>query len=200
MPAKLESLARSLAARALMWRRLGSPRLRYEQIELHAEGILLRPFRPADLVRLLEIVKDPDIVRFSHLPGEWLTEQGAREYIDSLPRLAARGERIDLAIEGAAGQFDGHVALRSISWRLRRADVATWVAPDVRNAGAASSAVSAISDWAFEELGLRQLAADPDADNEAAKKMLERAGYVATGITETGGLQSRTIAVYERHR
>lgn len=182
-----------------MLRCAGTLRIRYEQVELRGDEVLLRPFHVEDLPRLLTIVQDPHIVRFSHLPPEWRTESGASEYLESLPGLAAQGKKIDLAIEtGERGRFDGHVALRSISWRLRRAEVATWVAPEVRSAGAATSAINMISVWAFTELGLRHLVADPDADNEAAKTMLERAGYTAVGIKETGGSDPRTIAVYER--
>jgi RimJ/RimL family protein N-acetyltransferase len=183
-----------------MWWHAGTPRIRYERIELRGEGITLRAFGLEDLPKVLAIVQDPDIVRFSHLPRAWHTEEGARDYIGSLPRMAAAGERIDLAIEASqTGALIGHVALREISWRKRSAGVATWIAPEARGRGSSSHAIDLIARWAFSELGLVRLHADPDRDNDAAHHMLERAGFgrEAQRGDEPGG---RSIVVYARRR
>jgi RimJ/RimL family protein N-acetyltransferase len=193
--------ARSLASRCLMWRYAGTPRIRYERISLQGDGITLRAFSPEDLPRLLSIVQDPGIVRFSHLPSAWRTEEGALDYIRSLPRLAARGRRVDLAIEALRpGSLLGHVALRSISWSRRRAAVATWLAPEARKHGIATKALRLMCDWAFSELGLLRLEADPDRDNLAAQRMLERAGFAPGRTVSLGGAESRTVVMYGRAR
>jgi len=158
-----------------MWRCAETPRLRYRRIALERDGIALRPFSTGDLPRLLAIVQAPDIVRFSHLPSAWRTEEGALAYIRSLPRLASGGQKVDLAIEALrTGLLVGRVALRNISWRRRGAGVATWVAPEARGHGIGTKALRLISDWAFSELGLLRLEADPDRDNFASRRMLGR--------------------------
>jgi RimJ/RimL family protein N-acetyltransferase len=184
-----------------MWRSAGTPRIRYERIELKGDGITLRSFVAEDFPGLLAIVQDPCIVRFSHLPSAWRTEAGAREYIGSLPGLASRGERIDLAIEDSRpGSLIGHVALRGISWRRRQADVATWVASEARGQGTATKALQMISDWAFSELGMLRLKADPDFDNLASQRMLERAGFSPERTAHLGGPENRHVVIYTRSR
>jgi RimJ/RimL family protein N-acetyltransferase len=190
---------RTLASRLLMWRCAGTWKIDYERILIEGGGIRLRPFRADDLGQVLEIVRDPDIVRFSYLPDAWRTEDGARDYLSSQPGLAAEGNRIDLAIEDARdSSLIGHAALRSISWRRRSADVATWVARDARGRGVAAEGLGLISDWAFAELGLLRLCADPDLENIPSHRMLERIGYRRGDTVRTP--EGRTVINYSRVR
>jgi ribosomal-protein-alanine N-acetyltransferase len=190
---------RSLASRFLMWWHAGTPHIRYERISLHGQGFALRAFSRDDLPRLLEIFRDPAIARFSHLPRDWQTESGALDYIESLPRLAASGQRVDLAIEDLRDRsLIGHVALREISWRKRSARVATWMAPDARKHGVASRAIDLISQWGFSELRLLCIDADPDDENLPAHRMLERAGYERVRTVPPQEGDGRTIALYVR--
>lgn len=191
--------ARSLASRGLMWRYAGKPRIDYERIALERDGIALRAFMLEDLPRLLEIVQDPDIVRFSHLPSHWRTEEGALDYLSSLPRLASAGQRIDFAIEALRpGWLVGRAALRGISWRRRCASVATWVAPEARGNGIASKALGLLSDWAFSELRMLRVEADPDRENLPSQRMLERAGFAAEQTVRLD--DGRTVVMYGRTR
>ncbi len=188
---------RSLVSRWRMWRRTGRRRIEYDGIVLRRHGLTLRAFRLEDLPRLLEIVRDPEIVRFSHLPDRWRTNDGALEYLLSLPRLAAAGRRVDLAIESQRpGCLVGRAALRDIFWNEGRAAVATLVAPEARGNGIASKALALISDWAFSELGLRRVEADPDRENMPSRRMLERAGFVAEGARRLD--DGRRIVIYGR--
>jgi RimJ/RimL family protein N-acetyltransferase len=185
--------------RALMWRWAGTPWIRYERIALRRGEITLRPFVPGDVLSLVAIVQDPEIVRFSYLPPEWRTEPGARKYIDSLAPLAAAGRRIDLAVEDArSGSLVGHAALRGISWRHRQADVATWVAAEYRDRGIAGEALDLLSEWAFSELGMLRMRADPDLENVASQRMLERAGFSRGETVNTD--DDRTVVIYTRTR
>lgn len=182
-----------------MWRCAGTPWLRYERIALRRGEITLRPFLLGDFSSLVAIVQDPEIVRFSYLPQEWRTEPGAREYIDSLPSLAAAGRRVDLAIEDArSGSLVGHAALRAISWRHRKADVATWVAADHRGRGIGGEALDLLSEWAFAELGMLRMQADPDLENVASQRMLERVGFSRGETVRTD--DARTVVIYTRKR
>lgn len=166
---------------------------------LRRDGVTLRAFEPTDLPRVLEIVRDPEIVRFSHIPDDWRTRDGALEYIRSLAGLAAAGRRVDLAIESLRpGWLVGRAALRSISWGEGRAEVATLVAPEARGNGIASEALALISDWAFSELGLRRVEADPDRENVPSQRMLERAGFAAEGSRRLD--DGRNVVIYARGR
>jgi RimJ/RimL family protein N-acetyltransferase len=188
---------RSLVSRWRMWRHTGRRRIDYGRIVLRRDGLTLRAFEPADLPRLLEIVRDPEIVRFSYLPDGWRTIDGGLEYLHSLPRLAAAGRRVDLAIESLRpGWLVGRAALRNIIWNEGRAAVATWIAPEARGNGIASKALALISDWAFSEFGLRRVEADPDRENTSSQRMLERAGFVDVGTRRLD--DGREIVMYGR--
>jgi RimJ/RimL family protein N-acetyltransferase len=189
--------ARSLVSCWRMWRQTGMWRIDYGQIVLRRDELTLRPFQSADLPRFLEIVRDPEVVRFSHLPEDWRTSEGGLDYLRSLPRLAAAGRRVDLAIETRRpGGVVGRVALRDIFWSEGRAAVATSIAAEARGSGIASEALALISDWAFAELGLRRVEADPDRENTASQRMLERAGFVAEGTSHLD--DGRRIVIYWR--
>ena len=182
-----------------MWRYTGKPRVDYDRIALQRDGVTLRAFVPEDASRVREIVQDPDIVRFSHLPSHWRTEDGALEYLGSLPRLASSGQRIDLAIEALRpGWLIGHAALRGISWRRKCAEVATWVAPEARGNGIGAKALELISDWGFSELRLLRMLADPDRENLPSQRMLEQAGFAAERTERLD--DGRTVVIYERSR
>jgi RimJ/RimL family protein N-acetyltransferase len=188
---------RSLVSRWRMWSNTRRWRIDYPRIALRRNGVTLRAFEPGDLSRVLEIIRDPEIVRFSHLPDDWDTRAGALEYMRSLPRLAAVGRRVDLAIEALRpGWLVGRAALRHISWSEGRAELATWVAPEARGNGIGSEALALISDWAFSELGLRCVEGDPDRENVPSQRMLERAGFVAEGRRRLD--DGRDVVIYGR--
>lgn len=180
-----------------MWRCAGTLRLRYDQILLATDGVEIRPFTATDVPRLLTIVRDPEIVRFSDLPDVWRTEPGALEYVCSLPDLASRGRRIDLAIgTPGSGALIGHVALRGIDWRKGRAGVGTWLASESRGRGIAGKSLRLLAAWAFSELGLQRLDADPDWNNVASQRMLERIGFEREGWARLGTPPRRTVILY----
>jgi RimJ/RimL family protein N-acetyltransferase len=58
-----------------------------------------------------------------------------------------------------------------------RAEVGYWIARDHRGAGHATAALELATTWAFEERGLRKLSARVLGDNQASKRVLEKAGF-----------------------
>jgi len=70
------------------------------------------------------------------------------------------------------------------------------VAPESRRRGVAATSLRLASEWAFSELGLRHVEADPDGDNLAAHRMLERAGFRREGLARLRAIPPRTVVIY----
>jgi RimJ/RimL family protein N-acetyltransferase len=197
MKVPVPDFAFTLLSRWRMWRNTGRMRIDYGGIVLRQEGITLRPLEPADLPRILEVIQDPEIVRFAHFPERWRTRDGARRYIRAMPRLAAAGRRLDLAIESQRpGWLVGCAGLHSFAWSEARVAVGMWVAPEARGSGLGTKVLTMISDWALAELGMGRVEAEPDRENLPSQRMLERAGFVAEGprLRDNG----RRIILYGR--
>jgi RimJ/RimL family protein N-acetyltransferase len=60
-------------------------------------------------------------------------------------------------------------------------EIAYVVAPAARGRGVASTAVRALSVWAFRELGLERLQLSVRPDNVASRRVAEKAGYAYEG-------------------
>lgn len=76
----------------------------------------------------------------------------------------------------------GSAMLSSLNRRHEIGWVSYWTCPDARGQGVASSAVRALSDWAFEDLGLFRLELGHRVNNPASRRVAQAAGYTAEGL------------------
>jgi RimJ/RimL family protein N-acetyltransferase/heme-degrading monooxygenase HmoA len=92
----------------------------------------------------------------------------------------------------------GRVTL--MSRRLGVAELGIQVVPSAQRTGLARRAVCAITDYGLDELGLVRVAADVDPENEASRRLFERAGFTLEGrqkdawVTHTGVADSLIYA------
>ncbi|MFE0106833.1 GNAT family N-acetyltransferase [Streptomyces sp. NPDC059009] len=75
----------------------------------------------------------------------------------------------------------GRVALRQISLSDGRAEVAYWTVPPARGRGIAPRAVTALTHWAFHEIGLHRLELTHATGNEASCRVAHKTGFTAEG-------------------
>ncbi|MFD9030357.1 GNAT family N-acetyltransferase [Streptomyces sp. NPDC059567] len=84
-----------------------------------------------------------------------------------------------------------------------RATLGYWIAPSCRGEGAAAAALTAVTAWAFDELGIPRLQLLAEPWNEASIRTAERAGYVREGVLrswqEVGG-ERRDMVMYGQVR
>lgn len=84
-----------------------------------------------------------------------------------------------------------------------RATLGYWVAPSCRGEGAAAAALTAVSTWAQDELGIPRLQLLVEPWNEASARTAERAGFAREGLLrswqEIGG-ERRDMVMYGRVR
>ncbi|WP_212735674.1 GNAT family N-acetyltransferase [Herbidospora galbida] len=158
------------------------------QPSLTTGDLLLRPFRESgDEPIVMAAFADPDI-RLWNLEHEadaaraanviarwrarWTLETGASWVV----------ERDGLAV--------GRVALRTVELELGLGEIAYWTLPEGRGRGGTTAAVSEVTRWAFDDLGLHRLELRHAIANPASCRVAERAGFVLEGILHSSLLHA----------
>ena len=145
-------------------------------VELPAGSFVLRPPRPEDEASdTLAMLSDPDTRIWNPAPAvvdlasaaTWAA-QGA-DWSD--------GTHATFSIVTTDGGFVGNVSLYAIDLDDRAANIGYRVGAAHRGRGAATSAVAAVSEWAYEHLGLFRLQLFHAVDNSASCRVAEKARY-----------------------
>jgi RimJ/RimL family protein N-acetyltransferase len=90
--------------------------------------------------------------------------------------------RAGFAATDHAGAVLGFAAIVQLDLEAREGEIGYLVAPAARGRGVAQRAVSLLTDWGFDEIGLLRLELRIDVDNGASERVAERAGYRLDGI------------------
>jgi RimJ/RimL family protein N-acetyltransferase len=149
-------------------------------MELTDGTIRLRPLTPSDVPRIVEACNDPDVARF--IPGIPCpyTEADGHAYVSLMldPSEAGQG-RIARAIVGSGSD----VLLGSIDVRVgETGSIGYWVHPEDRGEGVATRALLLLSRWAVQTGGVQRLELTTHPENEASRRVAEKAGFVREGV------------------
>lgn len=145
--------------------------------------IRLRAVEPEDCDLMLEIENDSSQWESS----ETLAPLSRRQmldyalYYDADPFAAGQ---IRLVVTMPDGMPVGLADLYEISQRHRRAFAAIYILPTMRRRGLALAALDALSRYAFETLGLHQIAARILKKNTSSEALFEKAGYRFCGYLD----------------
>jgi RimJ/RimL family protein N-acetyltransferase len=146
--------------------------------------VSLRPFVEADADRVYEACQDEDIGRFTGTLPSPYTRADAIGWIAAHDSLRRDGSGLDLAIELEPLGFAGAIGLTTFDWDCATARVGYWVAPWARGCGAATRALSLISEYGLGALGLRSISLETAFENHASQRVAARAGYAYVGAVE----------------
>jgi aminoglycoside 6'-N-acetyltransferase len=140
-------------------------------VVLRGERVLLRTGRPEDAARLVRIRNEPEVAR------RWGTadieEEVDKEFIE--------------ADEGFVIEADGEV-VGAIQYHeendpmYRHAGVDIFLTTSRHGEGLGTEAIRLLARYLFEERGHHRLTIDPAADNVAAIRAYEKAGFRRVGI------------------
>lgn len=159
-------------------------RLRLPDPALASDDVVLRPWRPGDAERLVQAWSDPEIARWNPIPPEPTLDM-ARRWIDGCEaRLVARIS-LDLCVT-LDDLVIGEVGLSSFDTAHKGALIGYWLLPEGRGTGRATASLRAVTEWAFEDLGLEVLVARCAAANQASHAVARRAGYAHTRDDDAG--------------
>src|SRR3712207_4342090 len=139
-------------------------------VVLRGERVLLRPGRPEDAERLLQIRNEPGVHRWW---GGTDIEEIREEFIE--------------AEEGFVIEADGEV-VGAIQYHeenepmYRHAGMDIFLSTSRQGEGLGTEAIRVLARHLFEERGHHRLTIDPAADNTTAIRAYERVGFRAVGI------------------
>jgi|HubBroStandDraft_5_1064220.scaffolds.fasta_scaffold275244_2 hypothetical protein len=112
-----------------------------------AQGLLLRPWEPADAPAFLSAYADGEIRRWHTRRPR--TEADVQEWFDAYRQDWKHEKGGHWAVARDDGEVLGRIALRGFNFDDGVAVVAYWVLPAARGAGVATCAVTALSVWAL---------------------------------------------------
>jgi RimJ/RimL family protein N-acetyltransferase len=145
------------------------------------DAIALEPLAQRHVPAFETLILDPDVVRFTMVPtrpdgtftSNWIAryERGWQE-----------GSRAGFAILDAEGAPIGFAGLFGLEEPGAEGEIGYIVGPPARGRGVAVRAVSLLTRWGFDELGLERIELRIDTQNNASAKVAERAGYRLDGV------------------
>jgi len=150
-------------------------------------GLALRPWLSADAPAVAAAYADPDI----QLWHAWRvdSEDEARALILRWQRSWPAEAGAHWAVTRAAdGEVLGRVGLRSMTLSEGRAECAYWTAPAARGTGVAPRALSALSEWAFRDIGFHRLELLHSMANGPSCRVAAKAGFAAEGVQSSAAL------------
>jgi RimJ/RimL family protein N-acetyltransferase len=147
------------------------------QPQIRANGLLLRPWEPADRPAVVAAYADPAIQRW-HCRS--MTDDEAGDWIAAWPdRWRAETGAGWAVLDGA--DVAGQVSLRRLVIAEGLAEVSYWVLPGARGRRIARRALSALTAWSFAALGLHRVELYHSTSNVASCRVALHAGFVAEG-------------------
>ena len=151
---------------------------------LETRRLVLRPLRDDDAPFILELLNDPDWIRFIG-DRKVRTPDDARGYIG---RVLKAQERFGFSLLHTALKDGTPAGLCGLIKRDNFEDVDLGFAflPAFRGQGYAAEAGQAVRDYGIEVLGLTRLVAFTDTENHRSGRLLERLGFAYQGTIPWG--------------
>ncbi len=148
------------------------------QPEIHANGVVLRPWQASDRPAVVAAYADPAIQRW-HCRS--MTDDEAREWIAAWPGRWRGETGAGWAVLDDAGEVAGQISLRRVVLAEGLAEVSYWVLPGARGRRVAPRALSAVTSWSFETLRMHRVELCHSTANAASCRVAQHAGFAAEG-------------------
>jgi RimJ/RimL family protein N-acetyltransferase len=141
--------------------------------------VTLRAWRETDADDVHRACQDPDIQRYTQVPVPYLREH-AEFFVGPFQRNNWNNRTgIGFAVTGPSGDnLLGACGLIGLDTEAAWTGVGYWIAPWARARGVGTRALRLLSDWALNELLLREVRAEIEDENTASRLVAERAGFV----------------------
>jgi RimJ/RimL family protein N-acetyltransferase len=108
-------------------------------------------------------------------------ERHAREFIGGTAADLANGRELALAIVDGDDRLLGALGISNFDWTDLKAEIGYWMAAEARGRGIGTRATRLLAEWALTSLGLERLELLAHPDNEASRRLAERAGFTREG-------------------
>jgi RimJ/RimL family protein N-acetyltransferase len=155
-------------------------------IEFPVEGISdgeirLRLLAEADQPTVIELVKDPEIPRWTRIPDDYGPSE-AGDWFARQARGRREGSLLNLMIVDRDDQILGACGIVELDWDEGRAELGYWLAREARGRGVMTRALRLLAAWIFEELPVDRVQLGIEPGNGASRAVAERAGFTIEGV------------------
>lgn len=157
------------------------------QPRLATDELTLRPWTAEDAPAVAAAYEDPEIRRW-HV--RTMTADEALAWTGRWSALWQSEAAASWAVVDADDGLLGRVGVQQLNLDEGLGVVAYWTVPAARGRRVASRALSAVTDWAFQDLGLHRLKLEHSTLNRASCQVAERAGYGLEGTARSQGLHA----------
>lgn len=149
-------------------------------IKLRSEKVVLRALEREDCRRIWQEDEPAEpLPAQPTTPG--LSVEGADKWFEQIQAKQGK-EQIYLGIFTPEGELLGDIQLANIDWRNRTATLGYGITrAEYRGKGLATDAVLSLLRFAFRELDLYRVSADPAEYNAASRRVLEKCGFTQEG-------------------
>ena len=147
---------------------------RFPNEPIRAGTLVLRPWKPEEAAQYLRM-RDEEVFRWTVEKRETTEDQLASIIVKNLRSV----EWIALAITRGGEQIIGNIALRPEA-ESKSAEASYWLAPDGRGSGAMTTALNALTDWAFANLEIECVFLKIAPDNLSSLAVARRCDFKKT--------------------
>ena len=175
-----------------------------DALEFPVEGISdgsirIRLRADSDTPAIVAACQDPEIPRWTRVPEPYDVDS-AEDWAAESKRQQEAGEGLHLVIADAtSGDLLGSIGVHDVNPVDRRGNIGYWLAREARGRGIMTRAVTMLSKWAFENLGIDRIEIPVDSQNTASRAVAERAGYTFEGVLRSHTVikgRRRDMAIY----
>lgn len=140
----------------------------------------LRPPGEADLGDIRDACNDVDIRAWLPLPVPYTLED-ARQFVEYTAAQLESGRGIERAVE-SQGRLSGMIGLMETNWKVGTTVAGYWLAPWGRGRGLMTSALSVMTQWAFDQ-GLHRVEVRIAQTNLPSLGVALRSGFRIEGVS-----------------
>lgn len=167
--------------------------LPHEPLEL--ESTCLRPLLHKDFDEMVNLTKDAS--SWTYFTSDLSDPITLKAWIDTAISESEKSTRLPFAIiDKSQNCLIGCTSLGNFSPRDLRIEIGwTWISPTFRGQGHNDQSKHLLLKYAFEKLSIERVECKTDILNTAARKALQRIGFIEEGV-----LRSHTLMTHGRRR
>ncbi|MDX3579378.1 MULTISPECIES: GNAT family N-acetyltransferase [unclassified Streptomyces] len=151
------------------------------------DGLLLRPWRAEDVPAVHAAFQDPAMHQWHIRAAD--SEEEVAGWIEEWRTCWREESSAQWAVVDAhTDDLLGRVALRGVQLAEGVAEVAYWTTRAARGRGVAPRATTALTRWAFDEIGFHRLELMHATANEASCRVAGKAGFALEGVRRSAAL------------
>ena len=170
---------------------------------IETDRLILRRFRSEDSEGMYaNWASDPEVTRFLTWPPHTSVDVTKSLLADWLSRYEDGGYFNWVIEHKETGAVIGNISVVKLNERTEAADMGYCMSRTYWGQGLMPEALTAVTDYLFDVIGLNRVAACHDANNPKSGRVMEKAGMRLEGILRTGPLRylQRTLSRYRMAR